>query len=106
MKSHVALALAVAGLLVLLFAASARAAAPLPRPQMDGYGDPLPKGALARVGTARFRHGDGINALAWVPGGKVLATAGSDGAVRLWDAGSGREVGELLGHKGSLSCVA
>src|SRR5262249_54294488 len=45
----------------------------------DLLGDPLPDGALARVGTLRFRHGATIVSVAYAPDGKSVATGGRDG---------------------------
>jgi WD40 repeat protein len=58
----------------------------------DLYEDPLPSGALARMGTARWRHGDLITFAAFLPDGKTIVTGGPDDVVRLWDSATGREV--------------
>src|SRR5262245_892153 len=67
----------------------------------DLYGDPLPPGALARLGTLRLRMKDGAGAIALSPDGKAVAAAGHD-AVRLWDAATGKEVRRFEGPFGSV----
>jgi RNA polymerase sigma factor (sigma-70 family) len=56
----------------------------------DRYGDPLPEHALARLGTVRFRHNGGVDAIALSPDGKTLFGGGAR-AVRAWDAATGKE---------------
>jgi RNA polymerase sigma factor (sigma-70 family) len=69
----------------------AKVAAQAPAPQADGYGDPLPPGAVARLGTVRFNHGEGLNALHFTPDGKTVVSTGN-GSLRLWDAATGKEL--------------
>jgi WD40 repeat protein len=71
-----------------LLAAPSGAAEPPPR--TDLYGDPLPPGAVARMGTLRWRHSEGVLCMAFSTDGKALAVAGFDGPVRLWDVPSGK----------------
>jgi RNA polymerase sigma factor (sigma-70 family) len=61
-------------------------------PGFDLFGDPLPKGAVARLGTIAFRHGNashGSRALKFTADGKQLVSAGG-GWVRRWDVATGR----------------
>jgi WD40 repeat protein len=43
-----------------------------PRPAVDAYGDPLPAGAVARLGSIRWRYADPPEHLIWSPDGKYL----------------------------------
>jgi WD40 repeat protein len=72
-----------------------------PRPDGDGgqrldnYGDPLPEGAVARLGTLRLRHvvrdGSGAACVVFSPDGKVLVSGGDVGPCA-WDVATGKEL--------------
>jgi WD40 repeat protein len=70
---------------------------PPPAKKADRYGDPLPFGAVARLGTVRFRYD--ATCVAYSPDGKLLAAGGADNGIRLFDAASGKEVRRLAGHQ-------
>src|SRR5262249_30356679 len=60
----------------------------------DRFGDPLPAGAVARLGTVRMRSHEDVDGVAFSPDGKTLAT-GDGGApmkIRFWDVATGKEV--------------
>lgn len=63
-------------------------------PRRDRYGDPLPDGAVARLGTLRFRAPGEIISLAFAPDGQTVAVA-SYGGLFLFDAVSGKRLQQL-----------
>src|SRR6202007_1664285 len=65
------------------------------------YGDALPEGALARMGSMRFRHA-GLSDFVFVNSAKVILTAGSDRVLRFWDVANGKQARtvELQGQAG------
>ena len=60
-------------------------------PKVDLLGDRLPSGAIARLGTTRFRHGGSLFGLRYSNNG-TLMTAWSDNSFYVWDAESGRRI--------------
>src|SRR4051795_10182062 len=77
---------------LVLVAGMTQAVVASPSGPVDRAGDPLPPGAVARLGTTRFRHGGSICQVAYTPDGKILTTLGDDGLIRLWDAAAGVEI--------------
>lgn len=66
--------------------------------RVDLYGDPLPPGAIARLGTIRFHHPSDLVAIRFTEDGKqIIGLAENDSvphnqALCVWDAATGRPV--------------
>jgi WD40 repeat protein len=72
----------------------------------DCYGDPLPEGALARLGTVRLRYRSAVYSVIFTPDGKsVIASDSRDGVVSednsicISEASTGRLVRHFQGHR-------
>jgi len=78
--------------LVLLSVAGALGA----EPARDRFGDPLPEGAVARLGSLSLRSQGPVFTGAFSPDGKVLATGGwvvgGQGEMLFWDPATGKEL--------------
>jgi len=61
-------------------------------PKLDRQGDPLPIGALARIGTTRFRHGNWLQSLAFSVDGKRLSSSSYWHEDAVWDAATGQSL--------------
>jgi WD40 repeat protein len=73
----------------------------------DSFGDPLPPGAVARLGTVRFRHGNGVFLIAFSADGKKIVFGGSDGvdnAIRMVETSTGKELRTFDVKPGEKPC--
>lgn len=75
-------------------------------PHSPGRTDPLPAGAVSRFGTSRFLNYGRVFSLSFSPDGKTLAAGSWDGAVRLWEVASGKELAQLSKQQGPVRSVA
>src|SRR5207249_3486704 len=76
-----------------LASAPVQGGGPAPQPAkaaVDLFGDPLPPGAVARLGTVRLRHADTLDHVAFSPDGKALLSLAADHVLRFWDPATGR----------------
>lgn len=98
MKRRTAVPLLLLGLGVLPLPALHGGSPAAPR---DRHGDPLPPGALARIGTVRW-NAQLAQCLGFSPDGRRLAVGYSNLMARIWDAATGREVGRFKGLQSNV----
>jgi RNA polymerase sigma factor (sigma-70 family) len=55
-------------------------------------GDPLPSGALTRLGTTQFRLGNGIYSMALSPDGQTAVTVAGNSQTQFWDVATGKAI--------------
>src|SRR5262245_23371655 len=69
---------------------------PKPAAAVDLYGDPLPPGAVARLGTVRFRRTTPyfVKGLAFLDNDTIVTASGRE--VQLWEATTGRLKREVV----------
>src|SRR5262249_31360557 len=77
--------------LVILIPASAAD----PAARTDLAGDPLPTGAVARIGTVRFLPRPYLEQAFFTPDGSTGLGRGGDNVVQFWEATTGKPAGEL-----------
>ncbi|MGI8981283.1 MAG: WD40 repeat domain-containing protein [Pirellulaceae bacterium] len=61
----------------------------------DLYGDPLPNGAVARLGTTRFRHAGYFRGVAFLPDNVTFVTYGEQKTISFWEAETGQRLREI-----------
>jgi WD40 repeat protein len=100
----------------MLLADSTRADSPVTQPaaskakadqaRVDFYGDPLPPGAVARIGSMQFRQ-YGLSFPVFSADGKCLIAASADRHIRTWDVASAKllHTTKLEGKAGPGQCV-
>src|SRR5262245_14157319 len=95
-----ALSCLIAGTMLLLLTGGAECAEDTGPARTDLHGDPLPPGAVTRLGTARLRHFHADGLTFSKDGRRLITCSEFDGAIRIWDAASGKLVErKLFPHK-------
>ncbi len=74
--------------------------------QQDRYGDALPEGAIARLGTVRMRHQNATMSAVFTRDGKTAIVGDAAGNVVFWDVATGREVRRLRQTPGVIHALA
>jgi WD40 repeat protein len=74
-----------------------------PTKRSDSNGDPLPVHAIARLGSARFRHAGPPMEVVYSPNGNLLASwVDRPESIHVWDAETGKELHRFVSPEGAL----
>jgi RNA polymerase sigma factor (sigma-70 family) len=75
------------------------------KPRTDRHGDALPAGALARLGTLRFRHPDMVTCAVFSGDGRTLIVGDQRGTLVFWDVATGKARCLLPAHHSMLQAL-
>lgn len=76
-------------------------------PRLDANGEPLPPGAMSRIGTVRFRHEAAVQVIEFSPDGRTVYSACGvpKRFVRAWSVADGREL-RRFGGESMIGAIA
>jgi RNA polymerase sigma factor (sigma-70 family) len=75
-------------------------------PATDLYGDPLPPGALLRLGSTRLRQYPSCLGVAFSPSADLLVSSGMENTVHFWEAATGKELRQITLPAKTIGAVA
>lgn len=76
-----------------------------PKARVDLAGDPLPEGAISRLGTRRWRTPGRVWSLAFGKDGRTLLV-GAGTTLLLWDVEKNQRIRSFQGHRGVVGSIA
>ncbi|MCZ6601965.1 MAG: hypothetical protein O6952_03040, partial [Planctomycetota bacterium] len=68
-----------------------------PRERTDRHGDPLPEGAITRLGTLRFRSESICDSVSYSSDGEFIVTDGPNNSIIIWDSATGSRIRTISG---------
>ncbi len=74
--------------------------------RVDGDGNPLPAGALLRLGSLRLRQRTTLRSVAFTPDGTFLVSGGWDRIISFWDPATGKEVRHIDAPEKGVDALA
>jgi RNA polymerase sigma factor (sigma-70 family) len=77
-----------------------------PEARLDRDGEPLPAGAVLRLGSLHLRHPTALRSIVFSRDGKQFVSAGTDRVIRIWDLATGKEVRQILAPERGVDAVA
>jgi hypothetical protein len=76
------------------------------KPRFDRFGDAIPDGAVARLGTVRWRFPQPVELVQFLNEGKHLLVCCGDGIIHILDANTGKKIRHFGNPAGCLEALS